>query len=270
MGNVVLEYVLASQLRRLNRVQTKGKELPFTEDAIAQAVERIRAVPFDGLCRTSENKAVVPLLYEGRHVMQDVNQAAVDRMFEAMCAGLNEEQKADLKKKFCSRDELNRLESRLYLIAWDVSQHFEKTWKGSGFKGQLTAQGKKEALLIKKFLDQFGKVSSEVLISGPDDREGEGEDQADENVQKFWKTQMAKHGNEKDYNRNVIGAFKNGDDPEIIIVVDKLLTGFDAPRNVVLYVARTLKEHTLLQAIARVNRLHPAKDFGYTRRRPPV
>lgn len=210
-----------------------------------------------------EDKAVVPLLYEGRHVMQDVNQKAVDRMFEAMCEGLTSEQKADLKKKFASRDELNRLESRLYLIAWDVSQHFEKTWKGSGFKGQLTAQGKKEALLIKKFLDQFGKVSSEVLISDPDDREGEGEDQTDENVQKFWKTQMAKHGNEKDYNRNVIGAFKDGDEPEIIIVVDKLLTGFDAPRNIVLYIARSLKEHTLLQAIARVNRLHAGKDFGY-------
>jgi type I restriction enzyme R subunit len=210
-----------------------------------------------------EDKAVVPLLYEGRHVMQDVNQKAVDRMFEAMAEGLTREQKADLKKKFASRDELNRLESRLYLIAWDVSQHFEKTWQGSGFKGQLTAQGKKEALLIKKFLDQFGKVSSEVLISGPDDREGEGEDQTDENVQKFWKLQMAKHGNEKDYNRNVIGAFKDGDEPEIIIVVDKLLTGFDAPRNIVLYVARSLKEHTLLQAIARVNRLHAGKDFGY-------
>jgi type I restriction enzyme R subunit len=210
-----------------------------------------------------EDKAVVPLLYEGRHVMQDVNQKAVDRMFEAMAGGLTREQKADLKKKFASRDELNRLESRLYLIAWDVSQHFEKTWKGSGFKGQLTAQGRKEALLIKKFLDQFGKVSSEVLISSPDDREGEREDQTDENVQKFWKAQMAKHGNEKDYNRNVIGAFKNGDEPEIIIVVEKLLTGFDAPRNVVLYIARSLKEHTLLQAIARVNRLHPGKDFGY-------
>lgn len=209
------------------------------------------------------DEAVVPLLYEGRHVMQDVNKPAVDLMFEAMCEGLTPEQRADLKRKFASRDELNRLESRLYLIAWDVSQHFSKTWQGSGFKGQLTAPGKKEALLIKKFLDQFGKVTSEVLISGPDDREGEGEDPADENVQKFWKTMMQKYGGEKPYNRSLINGFKHGDAPEIIIVVDKLLTGFDAPRNVVLYIARSLKEHTLLQAIARVNRLHPGKDFGH-------
>ena len=57
--------------------------------------------------------------------------------------------------------------------------------------------------------------------------------------------------------------FKNGDRPEIIIVVDKLLTGFDAPRNTVLYLAKSLKEHGLLQAIARVNRLYEGKEFGY-------
>jgi len=209
------------------------------------------------------DKAVVPLLYEGRHILQDVNQKAVDRMFEELCEGLTPEQKADLKRKFASRDELTRIDSRLYLITHDVSRHFSKTWKGTGFKGQLTAPGKREALLIKRHLDQMGKVTSEVLISGPDDREGEGDTADDQNVQTFWKAQMAKHGNEKDYNRNVIEAFKKGDDLELIIVVDKLLTGFDAPRNIVLYIARSLKEHTLLQAIARVNRLHPGKDFGY-------
>jgi type I restriction enzyme, R subunit len=106
-------------------------------------------------------------------------------------------------------------------------------------------------------------VSSEVIISAPDEREGEGDDVADENVQKFWKVMMAKYGSEKEYNRTIINSFKYGDDPEIIILVDKLPTGFDAPRNVVLYVTRSLKEHSLLQAIARVNRLHPGKDFGY-------
>jgi type I restriction enzyme R subunit len=213
-----------------------------------------------------EDKAVVPLLYEGRHVLQEVNQKAIDPMFEAMCDGLTTEQKADLKRKFAARDELNRLQSRLYLIAWDVSQHFSKQWKGTGFKGQLTAPGKKEALMIKAYLDQFGKVSSEVVISGPGEIENPEEHkqpEQDESVEVFWKSMMSKYGNEKEYNKQIISSFKKSDDPEILIVVDKLLTGFDAPRNVVLYIARSLKEHTLLQAIARVNRLHPGKDFGY-------
>lgn len=213
-----------------------------------------------------EDHAVVPLLYEGRHVLQEVNQKAIDPMFEAMCDGLTPEQKADLKRKFAARDELNRLQSRLYLIAWDVSQHFSNQWKSTGFKGQITAPGKKEALMIKAYLDQFGKVTSEVVISGPgeiENPEDHKQPEQDESVEMFWKTMMSKYGTEKEYNRQIINSFKNGDDPEIIIVVDKLLTGFDAPRNVVLYIARSLKEHTLLQAIARVNRLHPGKDFGY-------
>ena len=213
-----------------------------------------------------EDEAVVPLLYEGRHIMQEVNQKAIDPMFEAMCEGLTKEQKADLKRKFAARDELNRLHSRLYLIAWDVSQHFSKQWKGTGFKGQLTAPGKKEALILKSFIDQFGKVSCEVIISGPSEIENPEEHkkpEQDESVEVFWKQMMSKYGSEKEYNRQIISSFKKGDEPEIVIVVDKLLTGFDAPRNVVLYIARSLKEHTLLQAIARVNRLHPGKDFGY-------
>jgi len=74
---------------------------------------------------------------------------------------------------------------------------------------------------------------------------------------------MDKYGTQEKYEKAVINGFKKQEEPEIIIVVDKLLTGFDAPRNQVLYLTRNLREHTLLQAIARVNRLYPGKDFGY-------
>jgi type I restriction enzyme, R subunit len=73
---------------------------------------------------------------------------------------------------------------------------------------------------------------------------------------------MDRYGSEQKYNKQLINAFKHGETPEIIIVVDKLLTGFDAPCNPVLYLARKLKDHTLLQAIARVNRLHEGKENG--------
>ena len=110
-------------------------------------------------------------------------------------------------------------------------------------------------------------VSSEVLISGPDEREGYDETDADDDdlpaIVAFWRKMMARHGSDEAYNRNLINAFKTGDSPEIIIVVDKLLTGFDAPRNTVLYLTRQLRDHTLLQAIARVNRLYEGKEFGF-------
>ena len=95
-----------------------------------------------------------------------------------------------------------------------------------------------------------------------DGHEEVGAGAADE-VSQFWRQMMHKYGDEERYNNNIISRFNNNDDPEILIVVDKLLTGFDAPRNTVLYLCRPLREHTLLQAIARVNRLHEGKDFGY-------
>ncbi|MDB4614561.1 DUF3387 domain-containing protein, partial [bacterium] len=214
-----------------------------------------------------EDKAVVPLLYEGRDVEQRVDKESIDRWFDVVTTNLSKEQRADLKKKFSSTDQLNKAEQKVREIALDISLHYRDTWQGTQYKAQLVTQDKATALLYHRFLEEFGMVSAEVLISGPDDREGNEEVEIDEDdlpeIQKFWRKMMAKHGSEDQYNKNVINGFKSGDSPEIIIVVDKLLTGFDAPRNTVLYLTRVLKDHTLLQAIARVNRLCEGKDFGY-------
>jgi type I restriction enzyme R subunit len=183
-----------------------------------------------------EDRAVVPLLYEGRDVEQHVDRKTIDRWFDVITAHLTTEQKADLKKKFATSDQLNKAEQKVKEIALDISTHYRDNWKGTPFKAQLVTQDKATALLYKKYLDEFGLVTSEVLISSPDDREGHEEtDEAKlPEVVAFWKKMMARYGGEDQYNKNVINAFKFGDDPEIIIVVDKLLTGFDAPRNTVL------------------------------------
>src|SRR5258708_37585441 len=78
-----------------------------------------------------------------------------------------------------------------------------------------------------------------------------------------WKKRMGRYGDEKNYNRSIVASFKDREDPEILIVVDQLLTGFDAPKNTVLYLDKPLKAHGLLQAIARVNRVEEKKDYGY-------
>jgi type I restriction enzyme R subunit len=212
-----------------------------------------------------EDGAVVKLLYEGRHVDQYVDEHGIDAWFDRITKNLSREQAIDLKKKFSTTDQLNKAEQKIKAIAWDINENFSNNWQGTDFKAQLVTQDKAAALLYKKYLDEFGKVSSEVLISPPDEREGE-EDIYIENkqpVQHFWKAMMDKYGSNDKYNEQIINAFKNSDHPEIIIVVDKLLTGFDAPRNTILYLTRKLKDHTLLQAIARVNRLHDGKEYGY-------
>lgn len=209
--------------------------------------------------------AVVPLLYEGRYVPQIVRENAIDTYFNQLSEKLTEWQKVDMKKKFSSAGQLNQAEQRLYAIAWDISRHYRDNWQETGFKAQLVCPKKRVAIKYKEFLDQIGIVSSEVLITGPDSREGEETAYGDtpQMVKSFWKVMMDEHGTQKNYEANIISRFKNSDDPEIIIVVDKLLTGFDEPRNTVMYLDRSLKDHALLQAIARVNRVCEGKEFGY-------
>jgi len=211
------------------------------------------------------DKAVLPLLYEGRHVEMEQNQAAIDLWFDRHTASLNKEQKADLKKKYARAEMLNKADQVIYMRAFDISEHFRATWQNTGFKAQLVAPGKIAALRYQEFLNDIGIVNSEVIISGPDTREGheDVDDGPSDKVGKFWAKMMKRFGSEEEYTKQIINQFKHGDDPEILIVVDKLLTGFDAPRNTVLYLCRTLREHTLLQAIARVNRLYEGKEFGY-------
>lgn len=212
-----------------------------------------------------EDGAVLRLLYEGREVAQNVDKTQLDRWFEIKTRDLSPQQRADLKRKYSGADPLNKAEKRVMEIAFDISEHYDSTWKGSGLKAQLVAPDKATALLYKKWLDDIGQVSSEVIISAPDTREGN--EDVDESelpvVQAFWKRMMARFGNEKAYNDEIVAKFKGPDEPEILIVVDKLITGFDAPRNTVMYLTRILQGHTLLQAIARVNRLYEGKDFGY-------
>ncbi|MDJ1472438.1 type I restriction endonuclease subunit R [Xanthocytophaga flava] len=212
-----------------------------------------------------EDKAVVPLLYEGRHNIMEVNAKPMDAFFDRVSEPLTDYGKASLKRKFSAKNKIVQSAAFIENTAWDIVKHFTDNIQGTGFKGQLVAPNKLSALRYREALNEIDRVSVEVLISGPDDREGEEDafEESNDKVKVFYKAMMDKYGNAEKYEKAIINSFKKQDHPEIIIVVDKLLTGFDAPRNQVLYLTRNLKEHTLLQAIARVNRLYPGKDYGY-------
>ncbi|HLD98844.1 MAG TPA: type I restriction endonuclease subunit R [Bdellovibrionota bacterium] len=208
--------------------------------------------------------AVVPLLYEGRMSELRGNKEQIDKWFERITQDLTDRQKADLKRKFHREEEILKTDQRLEEIAFDIQEHFNANFKGTGFKGQLACSSKENAIRYKKCFDNFGEIKTEVIISGPDTREDHAD--LDESnipeVQTFWKSMMAQYSSEEQYNKKIINAFKKSDEPEILIVVDKLLTGFDAPKNAVLYVDKRLKEHNILQAIARVNRVFEGKSHG--------
>jgi len=212
-----------------------------------------------------EDKAVVPLLYEGRHNIIEVNEKPLDTFFDKVAEPLTPYGKAALKRKYSTPDQLNKADQIIYARAWDISDHFVDNIQGTGFKGQLVAPNKTTAIKYREYIKEIGKVSCEALISAPDTRENyeDAFEETEDVVLKFWKAMMGKYGKQETYEKSIISAFKKQEQPEIIIVVDKLLTGFDAPNNQVLYITRSLREHTLLQAIARVNRVAPGKEYGF-------
>lgn len=153
---------------------------------------------------------------------------------------------------------------RIERIAWDIAQHFSENIGalGLGLKGQVATESKLDAIRYKRHLDDTGLVSSAVVISAPDSREGNTE--VDEStipeVQAWWNANVGKHA--EAYEAKVLADFGTDGSPDLLIVVDRLLTGFDEPRNTVLYIDKSLKTHNLIQAVARVNRPHEAKRYG--------
>ena len=128
--------------------------------------------PHYSVRRAIEDKAVVPLLYEGRHVEMEQNQAAIDLWFARHTEDLADEQKADLKRKYARARELSKTDQVVYMCAFDISRHFQTSWQNTGFKAQLVVDSKTTALKYHESLNGIGAVSSEVVISPPDTREG--------------------------------------------------------------------------------------------------
>ena len=198
--------------------------------------------------------------------MQEVTKKSIDIKADRISEPLPEYEATRLKKKYSTTEKLNQAEKKIEEIAYDINKHFIENWKGTVFKAQLAAPSKWAAIRFQKEFDKLGDITSEVLISPPTKKEGlEDETTREElkEVERFWKRMMERFGDETEYNTALKSGFKDTGEPELIIVVHKLLTGFDAPRNTVMYITRKMEDHTLLQAIARVNRVYPGKEFGF-------
>lgn len=257
----------AAQMRR---VFPNACYIGFTGTPLLKA-EKSTARKFGGFIHSYtmreavEDEAVAPLLYEGRMAILEQNKEAMQRWFDRLTAHLNESQKADLKRKMATKEVLQKAEQRLRLIAFDISSHYKDNFQGTGFKAQLAADSRTSAILYRRFFKEYGMLEAEVIMSPPDTRSGEEstEEEDTPTVNAFWTEMMKRFGKEEEYLKQLISSFGREDGVEVLIVIDKLLTGFDEPRNTVLYIDKTLKDHNILQAISRVNRICPGKRFGY-------
>lgn len=215
-----------------------------------------------------DDKVTVPIVYEGRVIPQKVTSQQIDTHLKHITIGLTEQARRDLEMKYSRFVAVAQTEARLNMIAFDIHEHFISYVKPKGFKAMLTCSSREEAVKLFYKLRKLGGIVPAVVITPNSAKEGKDEyntPQSLKTVADFFMKEVDPlfKNNYEAYEDSVTGQFI---DPEgkidLLIVKDKLMTGFDAPIAAVLYVDKRLQDHTLLQAIARVNRIYPDKDFG--------
>lgn len=247
----------------MNLMLPNACQIAFTGTPLMTKKKRTTETKFGGIIdsytisEAEADGAILPLIYQGRFVDQEVNPI-VNKFYERISRPMSESERKDFEKKCVSTSVLEETSQRIDMIAEDVYDHYTKYFQGTGLKGQLVAPSKYAAVMFQNALEMLGGISSAVVISDTQNSEAD-EDKLPEQkavVERYLQEQKRKYGSLESREKQIITDFKkNPEGIELLIVVDKLLTGFDAPRDTVLYLAKQLKDHNLLQAIARVNRL---------------
>ena len=191
--------------------------------------------------------ATVPIFYEGRLAELRIVGNTLDALFERVFADRTQEEREAIKKKYGTEQTLAAAPRRIEAICLDLIEHYTNYIAPDGFKAQVVACSREAAVLYKDTLDRLNGPLSEIVVSKTNK-------DADN---------LVRHHKTDEQRKDVIDRFLKRDNPlKILVVCDMLLTGFDAPIEQVMYLDSPLKEHTLLQAIARVNRPADKKTFG--------
>ena len=189
--------------------------------------------------------ATVPIWYEARLPELAVEgPETLDRLYEAMFGDEPPEVQAQIRRRYANKETVAEAERRIEMIALDIAEHFKGKVRPNGFKAQVVAPSRAAALRYAERLDSFGLRAYPIITATPNDGP------------------EFKAARELDQEQ-IVNAFVDPEgEPEALVVVDMLLTGFDAPVEQALYLDRALREHGLLQAIARVNRRFSHEQDG--------
>ncbi len=216
---------------------------------------------------------VLDLRYEARDIDQSITSPAkIDQWFEAKTKGLNDIALAQLKQKWGTMQKVLSSQDRLRKIVADILLDMET-------KDRLQS-GRGNAILVSSSIYQACKFYELFLEHGfdrcaivtsyhPSPRDIKGEETGEGLTEKLRQydiyEKMLKGKDPDEFEKDVKKKFVN--EPaqmKLLIVVDKLLTGFDAPSATYLYIDKQMRDHGLFQAICRVNRLDgDDKEYGY-------
>jgi type I restriction enzyme, R subunit len=193
--------------------------------------------------------ATCQILYEGREAKTKVTGDSLDKLFDEYFADRSPEDKAAIKKKYGTEQAVLEAPQRIRWVCIDLLKHYREHIQPNGFKAMIVTSSRRAAVIYKQTIDELQGPETAVIISGKHNDDAFFAKYTDAVMQKQQIDNFKKPLTESGL--------------AIIVVKDMLLTGFDAPICQVMYLDRKLKEHTLLQAIARVNRTASNKQRGF-------
>ncbi|TIM38302.1 type I restriction endonuclease subunit R [Mesorhizobium sp.] len=213
--------------------------------------------------------ATVPILYEGRKTDWAINEAEIDILFDRWFLDLPDDKREQLKRKGLTLATIAKHPERVRLIALDIWEHFKQVCAPDGFKAQIVAVDREAVILYRAALasviaadlvqggmnEDAALAKADAMISCVYSKSQEDNKPSEDPDVAALRTELERQYLDDAAEKEAKKSFKAfGQEPSFLIVCDKLLTGFDAPIEAVMYLDKPLKEHGLLQAIARTNR----------------
>jgi type I restriction enzyme, R subunit len=209
-----------------------------------------RYLDYYSIQQAIDDGSTLPVTYEARLSKFSIDEDSIDKRFDEFTVDLTDKQKEVLIKKYGKKEALVKLDKRMQAIIQDVVEHYKLYVLPNGFKAQIVCYDREATAKYKYFLDKLVPSEwSEVVYSAGDPNSDNDE--------------LKKYNTNKKKREKIIEQFKDANHPlKFLLVCDMLLTGFDAPIEQVMYLDKPLRDHNLLQAIARTNRVYPNKGCG--------
>jgi type I restriction enzyme R subunit len=194
------------------------------------------------------DKATLPLHFEAVDVKLHIDRDAVDEAYSQITDELSEQDRDDLAKRAAKMAVLIKAPTRVQAICQHIVSHFQEKVEPNGFKAQVVTFDRECCVLYKRILDELVEPEASAIVMHT--KGGKADEYAE------WKLS-------KDEDEKLLDRFRDPEDPlKYLIVTSKLLTGFDAPILQAMYLDKPMKDHNLLQAICRTNRVFPGKTHG--------
>ena len=187
------------------------------------------------------DNATLPLHFEAVPVDLHVNQEIVDTAFADMTEGLTNDERSELARRV-KMEAIMKSPERIRKVCAHIAKHYRDKIEPNGFKGQVVCYDRECCLLYKQELDTIlGEHATTIVMDTNNDKEG----------------RYKEYRRDRDAEGKLLDYFRESNSPlKLVIVTAKLLTGFDAPVLQVMYLDKPMKDHTLLQAICRTNRVY--------------